>query len=456
MTPNKRGRVASAASLVAVAGMSLLALACTTDDILQVEDPDIINPSNVTSAAGANAVRLGALSRFVGLTTGEESLFFLGGLFTDEWLNGDSYIYKQEVDQRITPKENSGIEGAMRTLHRVRLSAQQAVELLDEWNPSAPGWHTGEMFMLQAYALNIMAEHYCDGMIISNVVEGREEYGEQMTAAQVYEIALARANDGLARVTTGSTADDVRVRNALALTKGRILVNLNRHAEAATAVSGVATNAEYVVHHSQTTWTNQFWNLNLNSGRYSVSDKEGVNGLDFASAKDPRVPVCETREAACRALGAGRNNRDDLNTPLLIFMRWAGREQAVPVMQGVDARMIEAEAALKAGNAAGALTILNTARATMGLTPLADAGSASARVDQLFRERAFWQYGRGFRTGDMRRLIRQYGRNQSQVFPIGEWHKGGSYGTDVDFPLPFDEENNPNLGIGGGCLSRGA
>jgi hypothetical protein len=453
MTPNKRGRVAS---LVAVAGLSLLALACSTDDILHVEDPDIINPSNVRSAAGANAVRLGALSRFVGLTTGDESLFFLGGLFADEWLNGDSFIYKQEVDQRVTPKENSGITAAMRTIHRVRLSAQQAVELIDKWNPSAPGWQTGEMFMLQAYALNIMAEHFCDGMIISNVVEGREEYGSPMTAVQVYEIALARANDGLARV-TGSTADDVRVRSALALTKGRILVNLNRHAEAAAAVAGVATSFAYTVYHSQTTWTNQFWNLNLNSGRYSVSDNEGTNGMNFASAKDPRVPVCETREAACRALGAARNNRDDLTTPLLIFMRWAGREQAVPVMQGVDARMIEAEAKLKAGDAAGALAILNAARTTMsGLAPLTDAGSASARLDQLFRERAFWQYGRGYRTGDMRRLIRQYGRTQAQVFPVGAWHKGGNYGTAVDFPLPQAEENNPMLGLGNNCISRGA
>ena len=256
---------------------------------------------------------------------------------------------------------------------------------------------------------------------------------------------------------TGSTKDDVRVRSALALTKGRILANLNRQSEAAAAVAGVATSFTYTVYHSQTTWTNQFWNLNLNSGRYSVSDKEGTNGLDFYSAKDPRVPICETREAACRALGAARNNRDDLTTPLLIFMKYAGREQAVPIMQGVDARMIEAEAKLKATDPAGALAILNAARATVsGLAPLTDAGSASARLDQLFRERAFWQFGRGYRMGDMRRLVRQYGRNQALVFPVGAWHKGGNYGSDVDFPLPQAEENNPNLGIGTNCLSRGA
>jgi len=66
-------------------------------------------------------------------------------------------------------------------------------------------------------------------------------------------------------------------------------------------------------------------------------------------------------------------------------------------------------------------------------------------VDQLFRERAFRQYGRVYRTGDMRRLIRQYGRSESTVFPLGPWHKGGNYGSDVNMPVPQAEQNNPNL-----------
>lgn len=449
-------RVRSVASLATIAGASLLALACSTDTILLVEDPDIINPSNVQSAAGAEAVRLGAMARFVAATSGEESLFFLGGLFTDEWINGDSFIYRQEIDQRTITTPNGYILGVNRTAHRVRLSAQQAIELIREYDPSAPGWKIGEMYMVQAYVLNLMAEHYCSGLIISNVVEGREEYGKPMTNAEVYERALTLVNDGLAAV-TGSTAADVRVRGALALTKGRILTNLDRKPEAATAVAGVATSYQYKIYHSQTTMQNQYWAYNLNSGRYSVSDKEGTNGMDFVSAKDPRVPVCEARETACKAIGVTRTNRDDLTRPLNVLMLWPGREDAIPVMQGVDARMIEAEAQLKAGNAAGALATLNAARATKsGLAPLADAGTAAARSDQLFRERAFWQFGRGFRTGDMRRLIRQYGRTQAQVFPVGIWHKGGDYRTDVDFPIPQAEENNPNLGLGNSCMARGA
>lgn len=460
MTSNKRGRATSLVSLAMTAALALGATACSPDAILEVEDPDIINPSNVQSPAGAEAVRLGALSRFVGATSGatgqDESLWLLGGLFADEWINGDSYIARQEIDQRVVTWENNFLTAANRQLHRTRLAAQQAVELLRTYNTTAPGWHVGEMFMVQAYTIAIMAEHLCDGMIISNVVEGREQYGTPMTTQAAFEQALALANEGLAAV-TGSTANDVRVRHALALVKGRILLNLNRHSEAATAVAGVPTNYGYTHRHSQTTWSTVFWMLNKNARRYSVGNNEGTNGLNFATAGDPRVPVCQGNDTACRTISVTNPVRDDLGSPFHVLMTWPNREDPINIMQGVDARMIEAEAQLKAGSFTTALATLNAARATKaGLAPLTDPGNETARVSLVFRERAFWQFSRGYRTGDLRRLIRQYGRPQTQVFPVGSWHKGGSYGTDVDFPVPQAEQNNPELGLGNSCMSRGA
>jgi hypothetical protein len=79
------------------------------------------------------------------------------------------------------------------------------------------------------------------------------------------------------------------------------------------------------------------------------------------------------------------------------------------------------------------------------LPPLTDPGTQAAREDMLFSERAFWLYGTGHRLGDFRRLIRQYGRSAESVFPTGVWHKGGNYGADVAFSLPFRETNNPDF-----------
>ena len=71
----------------------------------------------------------------------------------------------------------------------------------------------------------------------------------------------------------------------------------------------------------------------------------------------------------------------------------------------------------------------------------------------FFREKAFWTFGRGQRLPDLRRLIRQYGRTQDQVFPTGAYFKGGNYGTDVNFPVPNSEQVNPNFH---GCIDRNA
>lgn len=443
--------------LVMLAGaVAISPSGCKTDTFLSIEDPDIINPSNVQSAAGANAVRLGALARLNSASSGGESFLLLGGLFTDEWLNGDSFIGRQEVDQRVITIQNSFVTDATRALHRARLSAQQAIDLLDEFAPSAPGWHSAEMYFVQAWIENLAAENFCNGLVFSTVVEGVEVYGSPMMITEAFERALAHADSGLTLV-TGTTNDDNRVRNALKVVRGRILLNLNRPADAATSVNGVPTNFTYNMLHSQTTNSNQIWNLNNLAWRYSVGNSEGTNGINFVTAADPRLPVCEGGDAVCRANGVTRTTRDDLTRPLNVQLVWPLRESPVALTSGIEARLIEAEAALRAQNAAGALTILNAARTTVtGLVPLVDAGTTDARVNQLFRERAIWLFGRGYRLGDMRRLIRQYNRTAASVFPVGAWHKGGNYGVDVNFPVPQAEQNNPNLPAGQTCIDRNA
>jgi hypothetical protein len=440
--------------LVGAIGVS--PVGCSSDTFLAIEDPDIINPSNVESAAGANAVRLGALARLNAASSGGESFLLLGGLFTDEWINGDSFIGRQEIDQRSITVQNSFVTDATRGLHRARLAAQQAVDLLEEFDPTAPGWRSAEMYLVQAYVENLAAEHFCNGLVFSSVVDGAEIYGSPITVADAFAMALAHADSGLARV-TGTTTDDNRVRNALKVVRGRILLNLNRPADAASSVSGVATNFTYLMFHAQTATSNQVWNFNNLAWRYSVGNSEGTNGVNFATAADPRLPVCVGGDATCRNNGVTRTTRDDLTAPLHVQLVWPIRESSVALTNGIEARLIEAEAQLRTQNNSGALATLNAARATVtGLAPLTDAGSDDARVTQLFRERAIWLFGRGYRLGDMRRLIRQYNRTAAQVFPVGTWHKGGNYGTDVNFPVPQAEQNNPNLPAGQSCLDRNA
>jgi hypothetical protein len=135
----------------------------------------------------------------------------------------------------------------------------------------------------------------------------------------------------------------------------------------------------------------------------------------------------------------------------------------------VEARLIEAEAQLDGGSSAAYLPVLNDLRANvvdilpgLGITPdgteeldpLTDPGTAEGRVRQLFEERAKWLWFTGHRLGDLRRMIRQYGFTQDQVFPTGTPIFGGVYGGDVNFPIPFQEANNPEFD--GQCFNRDA
>lgn len=100
-----------------------------------------------------------------------------------------------------------------------------------------------------------------------------------------------------------------------------------------------------------------------------------------------------------------------------------------------------------------------------GLAPLQDPGATlsgqaalDARVDLLFRERAFWLLLTGHREGDMRRLVRPtaaggYGRRADRVYPSGVYPDGTPYGTSVVLPIPSSERANPHFT---GCLSLGA
>ena len=237
---------------------------------------------------------------------------------------------------------------------------------------------------------------------------------------------------------------------------------MNKHivfAAAAATVAAVPTTAAYLITYSQTTQSNEWWQMATAAGskRYAVGDTTDIGGtvknsLSYASSGDPRVKVTTPKSTA--------KSFDNL-TPLVEFLNY-GREEPVALTNGIDARLIEAEAKLQSGDYAGMNTILNTLRGAAikvgslqytALPALAAPAAKTDATDQFFREKAFWQFGRGERISDLRRLIRQYGRTQDNVFPSGQFYKAGTYGTAVNFPVPDAEFANPNFK---GCLDRNA
>jgi hypothetical protein len=178
----------------------------------------------------------------------------------------------------------------------------------------------------------------------------------------------------------------------------------------------------------------------INNGEFGVEDQEGGNGLNWISAGDIRVQ-------------GDSGLASDANTESWFPNKYPNFDASVPLADYVEAQLIIAEGELQAGAFSAMAQRLNDLRDVIGLGALATPGDATSATDLLFTERAFWLYATGHRLGDMRRLIRQYGRDPETVFPTGEWFKGITYGTAVNLPLPRREENNPNVT---GCLDRNA
>ncbi len=416
-------------------------LAGCQNDFLEFTDPDII--TDASSASGAIALKNGVVQRFVQMTNGvqgPDATWLFSGLMTDEWRSGDTFEQRNQSDQRAVPDETTFLSGGnspLLNLYRVRTQGKATIRSLRQFVPT-PTSNVGLMFALTAYAENLAGEVYCNGIPFSDVAEdGTTIFGDPLTVDSVFRLAVASADSAL--IYTGGTEGPL-VSNLAKIVKARALLNLNRPADAAAAVADVATSFQYKVFHSSNTTTNQTWALSPGARRYVVAEREGVNGLPFVSAKDPRVVTSTPTPLAF-----------DSQTPFVALNNY-GQFDPVVAASGIEARLIEAEAALRAGNAATWLDKLNTARATRTDLPnLADPADPAARVNLTFYERAFWMFGTGHRLGDLRRLVRQYNRGAESVFPTGVFPKGGNYGTQTSIPVSFDETNNPNFT---GCLNQ--
>ena len=470
--------VVATLALAAVAGLA----ACDTvkTNLLEAIDPTIIDPSSVQSAAGATAVRNGALARLRTATADGESSWMFGGLLADEWATSSTFVQNQETDQRSIQLNNGTVNTELRALYRVRTDANQAIKLLLKYKP-APAADIAEMYFARGFAEFQLASDYCNGIPLSDGTESQAVFGKPLPVKDVFAVAIASFDTAMS-IASGADAASISINNAARIGKARALlgISLSNAPAAAALVTAIPTTYRYDVTASLTGGFNTLWDQAASQNRYAVADSlQGnsrsilvKNAIPFFSAHDPRVPA----HYKIASNGKDTVKSQDGNTFVVQVDSLWGQTSAVAVVAGLDARLIEAEAALQAGTPASMMTILNALRATpyqitapsptaTGTHPgwttpvmpaLTDPGTQAGRVALLFREKAFWQFGRGHRLGDLRRLIRDYGRapDGSDTFPVGVHFQGGTYGTDVNLPVTTDEQiGNPNFTA---CLDRKA
>lgn len=439
------------ARLGALALAAVGAAACNTD----VNDPGIVAPESLQNVAAIPTLVAGAAGDFAYAFAGDngntEGAILLGGLRADEWRNSDFFDTRIQVDRGRINVNNGSVGDLFYNLNRARRSADLAASTIATL--AAEDYRRAAALNLSAYSYVLLAETFCSGIPFTELAANGSslEYGQPLTTQQVFQIAKARFDTAVAvaeAAAAGDGGDRAQQEAYLArVGRARAFLGLGLLDSAAASVASVPTDFVYEIQYSENTGreNNGVYGFNVVSARWSVADAEGVNGLPFISADDPRVPVTDLEDVGV-----------DAETELVILNKYSSLSSSIPLASGTEARLIEAEASLAGklagGSPADALARLNALRTAAGLRRLVLQANKAAQQRQLFSERAFWLFATGHRLGDMRRMVRPvaqggyYGFAITSVFPTGAYPKGGAdYGEEVNLPIPVDELNNPNF-----------
>jgi hypothetical protein len=435
-------------SLTALASLLAAAVACNPGSVLRIPQPDNLPSSSINSPAELPVLEAGTQSAFQIAYSGaadegnggHEGYINWSGIFTDEMSDEETFPTRIAVDDRIALPSNASLKGYFIDLTSARALADKADAAYDTFGADSAGH--GVVLALGGYTYIMFAELYCEGVPVSTLNNnGSITYGQPLTREQLLQIAVGRFDSA---ITVATHAGDSATLNLARVGLGRALLDSNDDVDAANAVATVPVSFAYNIGASTNSAVenNGIWEYTFNELGFSVSDSEGINGLPFLSAADPRVPAINTGGPGVSGIG-----------PFIQQQIYISQTTSIPLATGIEAGLITAEHELRTSGPTGPyFAKLNALRATFpGLAPIAappvDADGAQRL---LFHERAFWMYLTGHREGDLRRLVRQYGRAINTVYPIGTAINGVPYGTATVFEISEDEANNPNFH---GCLN---
>jgi starch-binding outer membrane protein, SusD/RagB family len=428
---------AQAAPLMLAAMMSALVACEAVKNPLDVEASSRIPAENVEVPANAQLLVDGAIADF---ECAFASYVVQGAEVSDEFVYAFQTADRVPPDQRTSSANDAryatssctalGIYGPLQT---ARSSAETIVDYLRVWTDAQVSGNRQQMIATASayagYAYLLLGEGFCS-LAFSKINPDRSiAYGGEISRDSTFKRAVTRFTEAIAAaqaVTPATTASTDILRMAY-LGRARAKLDLRDYAGAKADAQQIP--AGYVRNATYSGTVPRRNNLVYNENALPNTSSSVGEPYRSYSATDPRVPVIQTSTISTSGIRHWYQ------------AKYATVGSPIPIATYEEAQLIIAEADIRAGSLATALPILNAER-TRGNQGVFAGTTQADYLAELVDQRRRELFLEGHQLGDMIR----YGTPLVPA-PGTSYHFGGTYGSQVCFPLPSAERlNNPLIG----------
>lgn len=452
-----RGQSGRTPRVAIVFAAALLAIACV-GGILDTDDPDVTTPDELKGPSGVPIRSAGIINDFREAYDGQ---ILYTGLFTDEFVLAGTFLTRRQVDERDVLESNATLTAELyQPIHTSRFSADDALDVFTAAR-NDPEFETqvdllnGGLAVASFYAgysRILLAEAWCQ-----SILGGPEGEPAPLGSDARMQEALTSLRDAERHALDAGRPD---LETAARVGQARGLLWLRQYEQAATLASTVPSDFLLRVEYSgnsepeenqvfAVTWGEAGRRLRWTVGngaplqphgeRYAYYDEWVHQGLIIPPDQHELV-----------AFG---NTGVPVSLQTLYSMESFGRGVGADAVlaSGWEARMIEAEAAVRAGDPARAAAIVDplladpSASPLQALNPTIPIGSfaASAFTGDLqndLREIARARQAGLWLTGERMATARRFLDDGVDLFPPG------TEGSQIAMPVVEQElNNNPNV-----------
>jgi len=413
-----RGGIAGACLLVALAGCDL--------NLLEQDAPSRVVADDLTHPSNAALLVRSAISEFECalaqhvIGTGLVAHELRDGSLSEQWWDYDRRTLSPARAQYALNGCGSVVPGNYMALSAARFQADHALSLLEGWTDAEVPQRAdliAQSAAFAGYSLVLLGESMCSAAI---------DVGPELSRDELFALAESRFERALE---AAAAAGNEEITNLVRV--GRARARLNRGDLGDAAADALLVPEGFRVDATYSDVSNRRRNR-LYTAMYRtpvVTVDSSYHDLTFGGVPDPRVVVVNAGGSAL-----------DSDVPLFQAAKYSDVSSPIRIAGWEEARLILAEARLAAGDVAGAVEIINDLHDRVGLPPYGG-GTPDEVMAQIIEERRRELFLEGHRLGD---LIRY--QLPLTPEPGTPFHRGGTYGSQLCFPLPdVERNNNPNM-----------